>query len=166
VTRKKRARVHGFLAVDAKTGREYFMSAEETCSEVVAEYLYRVTCIRQEAGCSKIVVYLDNNPTHQEKMRDELEKRLNGCEKLAGMEVEVKYLPKYSPDFNVLESLIHQVRLKLLHHLPAQVTIGEVEKILYDFFNQKQLHTAEQIGHIINHILPLGGIHEPSISPI
>ncbi len=42
--------------------------------------------------------------------------------------IEFIHIPPYSPEFNLAEYLIHQLRLKLLHHLPLGTTIAEVRK--------------------------------------
>lgn len=39
------------------------------------------------------------------------------------LEIEFIHTPPYSPDYNLVEYLIHQLRLKLLHHQPAGTTI-------------------------------------------
>ncbi len=66
--------------------------------------------------------------------------------------------PSYSPDFNVAEYIIHQLRLTLLHHLPADVTLADVETKIINFFKDNQLQTPQQIANTINHILKLGGL--------
>ncbi len=75
---------------------------------------------------------------------------------LSEIEVEFINTPTYSPDFNLAEYLIHQLRLKLLHHLPCNTSLNEViEKIQY-FLQDNRLQTPRQIKNTINHIFKLG----------
>ena len=66
--------------------------------------------------------------------------------------IEFVHTPAYSPDFNLAEYEIHLLRLQTLHHLPSNITIAEIEKILKDV---KILMTSEQILKTLNHIFAL-----------
>lgn len=62
------------------------------------------------------------------------------------------HLPTYSPDFNLAEYIIHQLRLKLLHHLPLGVTVLEIEDELEAYFEKPQLQSREGIRKTLDHI--------------
>ena len=70
--------------------------------------------------------------------------------------VDFIHTPTYSPNFNLVEYIIHLLRLKLLHHLSLDVNIQQVKDKLEKFFQFNQLQTPEQIQNIIRHICTLG----------
>ena len=65
------------------------------------------------------------------------------------------HTPIYFPNFNLVEYIIHLLRLKLLHHLSLDVNIQQVKDKLEKFFQFNQLQTPEQIQNIIRHICTL-----------
>ncbi len=77
------------------------------------------------------------------------------------MKIEDKILldfihtPTYSPNFNLVEYIIHLLRLQLLHHLPLGVNIQQVKDKLENFFKFNQLQTPAQIKNTIEHICAL-----------
>ncbi len=71
------------------------------------------------------------------------------------IEVEFIYTPPYSPDFNLVEYIIHQLRLQLLHHQPVGLTIEHIQEKLELYLQVNQLQTPQQIQNIIGHICSL-----------
>jgi len=69
--------------------------------------------------------------------------------------LEFIHIPPYSPKFNLAEYLIHQLRLKLLHHLPLGTTMAAIEEKIEIYFQNHQLQTPQQIQNTINHIYNL-----------
>jgi transposase len=69
--------------------------------------------------------------------------------------IEFIYLPPYSPNFNLVEYLIHLLRLRLLHHLPIGTTIEQIQLRIKNFFETHQLQTPIQIESTIQHIYNL-----------
>jgi hypothetical protein len=69
--------------------------------------------------------------------------------------VEFIYTPPYSPDFNLVEYMIHLLRLRLLHHLPVGMTIEQVKMRILAFFENQQLQSPLQIANTIQHIYNL-----------
>ena len=65
------------------------------------------------------------------------------------------HTPTYSPNFNLVEYVIHLLRLRLLHHLTLGVNIQQVKDKLDNFFKFNQLQTPQQIHNIIEHICAL-----------
>lgn len=71
--------------------------------------------------------------------------------------IQVKFIhtPAYSPNFNLVEYIIHLLRLRFLHHLPLNMTIEQIEQNLDDYFSSHQLQTSQQIKNTIRHICDL-----------
>ncbi|MEO0804387.1 MAG: IS630 family transposase, partial [Cyanobacteria bacterium J06642_2] len=69
--------------------------------------------------------------------------------------VEFIHLPAYSHQLNLAEYLIHQVRLKLLHHLPLGTTLDEIELEIEAYLHKQHLQTPQQIQNTVNHICKL-----------
>ena len=76
---------------------------------------------------------------------------------LLDLDIKVEFIdtPRYSPDFNLAEYMIHQIRLQILHHQPADMKLDEIEKRLKIKLKEKQLQTSEQIQNTVKHILSL-----------
>jgi hypothetical protein len=71
------------------------------------------------------------------------------------IEIEFIYTPPYSPNFNLVEYLIHQLRLQLLHHQPVGMTIELIREKLEEYLQLHQLQTPQQIQNTITHICSL-----------
>jgi transposase len=97
----------------------------------------------------------DNNSTHKDKLRHYLWAELFTSGIDEQITVEFVYTPPYSPNFNLVEYLIHLLRLRLLHHLPSGTSIKQVEMRLKTFFETQQLQTPIQISNTIQHIYNL-----------
>ena len=158
---KKRERLNGLLAVDAITGQEYIKLIPQAKAEDVADYFYDL-CLKTKAeGFNILTTGLDNNSTHKNKMKYHLWLKMYAnpeCQELHDFKIQFFHTPPYSPDFNLAEYIIHQLRLKLLHRLPSKTTLEEVKNKIIDYIENKQLQTKEQIKNIINHILKLGKV--------
>ena len=102
-----------------------------------------------------LTIVLDNNSTHKDKLRRYLWAELFTSGIDEQITVEFVYTPPYSPNFNLVEYLIHLLRLRLLHHLPIGTSIEQVETRLLTFFETQQLQTSIQISNTIQHIYNL-----------
>ncbi len=109
-------------------------------------------------GFAGICVTLDNNSTHKDTMRYYLWLKLRATPGLENFRIRFNNTPAYSPDFNVAEYVIHQLRLKLLHHLPANTPLSDITTRVLTYLKTHQLQTKEQIVRILQRILKLGGI--------
>lgn len=154
----KRERINGFLAVDADTGKEYLTFSESSKTDAVADFLRHVAQQVNAEGFSGMCVTLDNNSTHKDKMRYYLWLKLRATPGLENFRIRFTNTPAYSPDFNVAEYVIHQLRLKLLHHLPANTPLSDITTRVLTYLKTHQLQTKEQIARILQRILKLGGI--------
>jgi len=150
--KRKRNKVNGMLAVNAITGEIYLQLQPKSKTEDVAKYLADLCEDAYKEDIEKLIITLDNNSTHKEKMKKQLAEHLKTSGTGKKLEVEFIHTPAYSPDFNLAEYEIHLLRLKKLHHLPSNVTIAEIEKKLEDV---KILMNSEQILNTLNHIFSL-----------
>jgi transposase len=156
--KKKRERLNGLLAVDAQTGQEYLKLTPQAKSEDLVDYFCDLAMDTHQAGYHQLTIVIDNNSTHKDKMRYQLWLKAKSQPELQAFRFKFINTPSYSPDFNLAEYLIHQLRLALLHHLPAEVTLAEIEAKIVNFFKSNQLQTPQQISNTINHILKLAGV--------
>jgi hypothetical protein len=151
----KREKLNGLLAVDAVSGEEFLRLVPVAKTEDIALYFGELCkdCIRQKI--KHLTIILDNNSTHKDKLRRYLRAELFTSGIDEQIIVEFVYTPPYSPNFNLVEYLIHLLRLRLLHHLPTGTSIEQVEMRLQTFFETQQLQTPIQISNTIQHIYNL-----------
>ena len=153
--KKKREKLNGLLAVDAVSGEEFLRLSTVARTEDLALYFGELCqdCLAQ--SIKKLTIILDNNSTHKNKLRRHLRSELIIREIAEQITVEFVYLPSYSPNFNLVEYLIHLLRLRLLHHLPIGTTIDQIKTKIKSFFENQQLQTSTQIENTIQHIYNL-----------
>ncbi len=98
----------GLLAVDAVTGEEYLRLRDKAKAEDVSEYLTELVLDCVKGGYSNLSIVLDNCKTHKKKMRELLAHALS--EAGVGQKIVIEFvdLPAYSPNFNLMEYIIHQ----------------------------------------------------------
>jgi hypothetical protein len=152
---RRRNKVNGLLTVDVETGEEYLKLKERAKTEDIASYFAEFCwdCVKQ--GITKLSVILDNNATPKQKMRNLLKSQLIELNIQEDIQVEFIYTPPYSPNFNLVEYLIYQLRLQLLHHQPAGMTIELLREKLEKYLQTNQLQTPQQIQNTIAHICSL-----------
>lgn len=152
---KKRNKTNGFLSVDAVTGEEHLVLHESSKSEDIASYFLLLCAETIALGYSALIIFLDNNSTHKEKMITMLNRLLSILGLADKITVEFVYTASYSPKLNLAEYLIHQLRLRLLHHIPIGTTIEMIVEKVENFFQHNQLQTPEQIYNTMQHIYGL-----------
>ena len=152
---KKREKLNGLLAVDASSGEEFLRLVAIAKTEDLALYFGELCKECIQARIKHLTIILDNNSTHKDKLRRYLWAELFTLGIDEQITVEFMYTPPYSPDFNLVEYLIHLLRLRILHHLPSGTSIEEVERRLLTFFETQQLQTPIQISKTIQHIYNL-----------
>lgn len=152
---KKREKLNGLLAVDAVTGTEFLRLSPSGKTEDIVLYFSELCqdCLRE--NITHLTIILDNNSTHKYKLRRYLRAELFTAEIENQITIEFIYLPPYSPNFNLVEYLIHLLRLRLLHHLPIGTTIEQIQLRIKNFFETHQLQTPIQIESTIQHIYNL-----------
>ena len=152
---KKREKLNGLLAVDTSSGEEFLRLVAIAKTEDLALYFGELCKECIQARIKHLTIILDNNSTHKDKLRRYLWAELFTLGIDEQITVEFMYTPPYSPDFNLVEYLIHLLRLRILHHLPSGTSIEEVERRLLTFFETQQLQTPIQISKTIQHIYNL-----------
>lgn len=140
------------ISVDALSGEIYLQLQAKSKTEDVARYLGDLCQEACREKVEKLLIALDNNSTHKEKMKRLLSEYLKAAEIKDKIVVEFIHIPAYSPDFNLAEYEIHLLRLEKLHHLPANITIAEMETKLKDV---KVLMNSAQISNTLEHIFAL-----------
>lgn len=129
--------------------------SDKAKTEDISIYLaeFCLDCI--ELGFDKLSIVLDNNTTHKQKMRTQLMVHLQQMGLSNEIEVEFIYLPAYSPKLNLVEYVIHLIRLRFLHHLPIGTSLQDIEQQLAKFLQSHQFLNAEQVQKTLNYILAL-----------
>jgi hypothetical protein len=56
---------------------------------------------------------------------------------------------------NLVEYVIHLLRLRFLHHLPLGTTLDQIEQQLEQFLSTNQFLSAEQVQNTLNFIFSL-----------
>lgn len=154
---KDRKRLNGLLGVNAHTGEEYLQTKPRAKSEDVADYLADYSQRAVERGITKVVIILDNNPTHKKKMRGILTERLQE-RRLEGMiELEWLYIPAYSPKLNLAEYVIHLLRQRYLHHRPPGWKLEEVQALMECGSRVEPKLSPEQTERTLKHIYSFAG---------
>ena len=150
-----RHKINGFLCVDALSGEEFFNLRSGSKTEDVAEYLAEFVSESVQLGYAHLSIILDNNPTHKQKMEAQLRLHLEEMGIDQKITVELLYTPSYSPKLNLVEYVIHLLRLRFLHHLPLGMTLADIECKLKRFLESNQFLSAEQVKKTLNYILSL-----------
>lgn len=79
---------------------------------------------------TKILVVLDNASYHKKKdIKEEIERNLPN--------LQLYFLPPYSPDFNLIELVWHSAKEYIAHRLFK--SIDELRKLLDELLNQEKL---------------------------
>ncbi|CAN5859789.1 hypothetical protein BH24BAC1_BH24BAC1_41010 [soil metagenome] len=102
-------------------------------------------------GYTRAHFLLDNNTTHKARMQSLFQHKSGHLP----LEASFPYFPKYSPKLNVVEYLIHLIRLKWLHHADFGQRLEAVEKKLVDRLHQRVFLPAAKIANILQHIQEL-----------
>jgi transposase len=152
---RTRHKLNGFLCVDALTGEEFLRLSPHAKTEDISLYLAEFCLDCVELGVSKLCIILDNNPTHKQKMRAQLATHLQQMGLSLEITVEFLYVPPYSPKLNLVEYVIHLLRLRFLHHLPLGTTLVEIEQQLEQFLQSHQFLASQQVRKTLNFIFSL-----------
>lgn len=157
---RNRFRLNGLMSIDITTGKEYLKLTKQAKTDDIVDYFYNLAIDTIKEGCDQLWIILDNNSTHKDKMKEKLKQKLNQLYKTSNIEKPTKiyfdHTPPYSPDYNLAEYIIRLIRQTLLHHLPLDTTLQDIEQRLSTYFKHNQLQTPKQIQSTIDHILRLG----------
>ncbi|NJL39480.1 MAG: IS630 family transposase [Leptolyngbyaceae cyanobacterium SM1_4_3] len=152
---RTRHKLNGLLCVDAHSGEEYCRLRPQAKTEDVSEYLAELCLDSVELGYTRLCIMLDNNPTHKLKMQAQLAVHLEQMGLAQSIQVEYLYLPSYSPKLNLVEYVIHLLRLRFLHHLPIGTTLAQIEQQLNQFLASQQFLSPQQVQKTLNFIFSL-----------
>jgi hypothetical protein len=145
----------GSCAWTLAPGEEFLRLSPHAKTEDISLYLAEFCLDCVELGVSKICIILDNNPTHQRKMRVQLATHLQQMGLAQEITVEFLYVPPSSPKLNLVEYVIHLLRLRFLHHLPLGTTLVEIEQQLEQFLQSHQFLGSQQVRKTLNFIFSL-----------
>lgn len=149
---RQRHKLNGLLCVDALTGEEFLRLSAKAKTEDVSVYLAELCLDCVELGFDQLSIVLDNNTTHKQKMRTQLTQHLQQMGLINEIVVEFIYLPAYSPKLNLVEYVIHLLRLRFLHHLPLGTSLEKIEQQLEQFLQSDQFLSSEQVQKTLNFI--------------
>jgi transposase len=153
--KRKRHKVNGMLSVNAVSGEIYLQLKEKSKTEDVVAYLADLASDAHLDKIKRLLIILDNNPTHKQKMIGLLIKEIANRGLSKKIALEFMYTPAYSPDFNLAEYEIHLLRLQELHHLPSDTSIPKITAKLKDI---NILMNPSQISNTLKHIYSLAPI--------
>jgi len=88
-------------------------------------------------------------------MKLEVKEQLAVIPEMKDFIIDFVHTPAYSPDYNLVEYLIHQLRERLIHHKDHKETIEETVTRIEKYLKNSQLQTPEQIEKTIQHIQEL-----------
>lgn len=139
------------------SGEEYLMLKERAKTEDISSYFAELCkdCVKMDI--TKLSVVLDNNSTHKNKIQAQLQIHLSELGIKDKIKVEFIYTAPYSPNFTESEYIIHLLRLRLLHHQPAGITIQQIGEKLQKVLEFNQVQSLKQIQNILKHIYSLVG---------
>jgi hypothetical protein len=106
----KRQKKNGLFAIDAVTGKEYLSFTDQAKISDIATYIVKLASDLNKEKIIKLTLILDNNSTHKVKMKKEVMERLATMPKMSSLKLEFVHTPAYSPDYNLVEYLIHLLR--------------------------------------------------------
>lgn len=102
----KKERVTGFGSVNPITGQIVVSFAKTGNTDTFKKHLRKV--LRAYKGKQKIIIYVDNARFHHAKILKEFLE--------AHTELEIRYLPAYSPDLNPVERVWWYMRKSITHN--------------------------------------------------
>lgn len=109
----------------------------------------------EAVGRHSLYIILDNNPTHKQKMQAQLMTHLFQMGLADAITVECLYIPSSKPKLNLVEYVIHLLRLRFLHHLPLGTTLVQIKQQLAQFLASNQFLSTEQVQKTLNFIFSL-----------
>ncbi|MEO1433579.1 MAG: transposase [Cyanobacteria bacterium J06632_19] len=90
---------------------------EKSKTEDVSDYFAQLSQDCVQEGYNKLTIILDNNSTHKDKMKSQVKKHLENLEIENQINVDFIHTPVYSPNFNLVEYIIHLLRLNIYKYL-------------------------------------------------
>lgn len=116
-------------------------------ADAVAQYFADLAMHYQANGIEKVIVFLDNNPTHKNKMKA----LYHQLTKNTIIKLDFRYIAPYSPKLNLVEYAIHIIRQKVTHHADCKASLQMFEQHIKELTNQK-IFNKHQIINILEYI--------------
>ena len=132
------------------SGACFFEAHNQLKSDGVALAVHNMATELEKQGFKKVVIFMDQNPTHKNLMRYNL-----ALLPALDLQINIQYLPPYLPKLNPVEYLIHLVRQQKLHHAPHQRKLDFIEQEPTQWLNAKQPFDPKKVYNIVRHILKL-----------
>ncbi len=126
-----REKLNGFLTVDVQRGTTRVDFQGKSTTEEVVMVVVLTVLIYLQNGFSQITCLLDNVRTHGEQMKISVLELLNEIKQhtlLPELNLSFWHTPKYSPQLNPAEYIIHEVRRNGLYNVPCTLTVSEKAK--------------------------------------
>jgi DDE superfamily endonuclease len=140
--------VNAFLGIEVHSAQCFFETHDKMKSDSVALSIHNTAIELQKEKFEKAIFYIDQNPTHKNLMQYNLALLSN-----REIEIEIKYIPSYSPNLNIVEFLIHLIRQKKLHHAPHERNLDQIVVELTDYLQLQFPFEKATIYNILNHIM-------------
>lgn len=147
---KNRERTNGFISVEAISGHISLWQSKVAKSPEVAQFCFQQAQQAQNQGYSVLKIVLDNNKTHQKKMKLLFE-QLKQAHQLA-IDVQWIHTAKYAPKYNLAEYIIGIIRKRALHHLEPDFSLDQVIAMLNEVVENETIQAKEQIWKTLDHI--------------
>jgi transposase len=126
----------------------YFQANKVAKTPQIAQYFADLATICTQKGIKRMEVFLDQNPTHKNKMKHycaELTQHLD-------IKIYFHFIAAYSPKLNLVEYAIHLIRQKVLHHADYKKTLDDFEIQIKQLCDNQKILNKEQIINILEHI--------------
>lgn len=104
----------------------------------------------QDKGFERILLFLDNNATHKQKMQHlflHLAQQAN-----LTIQIVFQFIAPYSPKLNLVEYAIHLIRQEVLHHADYRKSLEDFVSQVKELCKDQKLLSKEQIINILCHI--------------
>lgn len=142
--------MNAFLGIDIFNGSCFFTSDKQSDSAIVAQYFADMAEKYEATGTTRLAIFLDNNPTHKEKMQTLFRELTNNLT----IETTFHFIATYSPKLNLVEYGIHKIRQQVLHHADCKLDLVALETRIRTLCTEG-VFTAEQIMNLLTHIRSL-----------
>jgi hypothetical protein len=149
---RHREKLNGFLTVDLLAGTTHVDFRTESRADDVV-FVLALTALRfARLGYHCLTVILDNCRIHGERMKAALAELLAEMEPTCNLTVDFLHTPRYSPNFNPAEYLIHWVRQDALYHLPCTFTLQDKAERVQRRLAQGPPLDSQQMQNLVRHI--------------
>lgn len=128
---RHREKINGFLTVDVQRGTTHVNFHKKSTTEEAIMVIVLTVLMCLQNGFNQITFLLDNARTHGQKMEISVQALLNEIKQhaiLPEFSLSFWHTPKYSPQLNPAEYIIHEVRRNGLYNVPCTLTISEKAK--------------------------------------